>query len=333
MMEAQILAMLRGYIGLLRTEKERVGFAERRVRGLLLIAPYSVVDWLMYIRQQRPPRMTVDGTTEDGIHVRCQVGDVISMSVYLFATWEPDLSEFMRRRLRPGDTFIDVGANIGYMSALASRIVGPDGAVVAIEPEPATGAALQETVAMNDLTNIRLVTAAVSDRDGELPLFVGPSYWHGFTSTVAPPKGVKEQDPRALLQEHGSVRAGPLGSLLTREELAAARLIKIDVEGAEDRVLAGIVASVDALPADTELVVEMLPTWWGDQHQQLRPIDVLQPFLERGFHVYLLPADYSPRRRLWPRDVGMAQRVRDLSVLERRERLDVVLSRSDVDAL
>ena len=113
--------------------------------------------------------------------------------------------------------------------------------------------------------------------------------------------------------------------------MATTRLIKIDVEGAEDRVLAGMLASVDALPADAEILVEVMATWWSDP--LLRPIDVLRPFLERGFHVYLLPANYWPWRYLWPRDVGAPQRLRDLAVLERRGRLDLVLSRSDADAL
>ena len=265
--------------------------------------------------------LTIDGTTEAGIRFRCRLPDTVQMYVYLFGTWEPDLAAFLRRRLRPGDTFVDVGANVGCVSALASRLVGPRGAVVAIEPSPPVIAALQETLTRNDLTNVRMVAAAVSDRDHELPLFA-PRYNSGRTSTLA----------RSGLREEGRVRAAPLGSLVTREELATARLIKIDVEGAEDRVLAGMVACVDALAADAELVVELSPTWWSDP--QLRPIDVLHPFLERGFHVYLLPNDYSVWRYLWPRDVGAPQRLRDFAVLERRvARLDVVLSRSDADAL
>lgn len=317
-----ILALWRGYVRFLRTDKERVGAAERWVRARLLMVPYNLVTWLLGIRAALWGPLTVDGTTEDGIHLRCRLPDFIPIYVYLFGTWEPDLAAFLRRRLRPGDTFIDVGANIGCVSALASRLVGPHGIVVAIEPYPVMIAALQETVAMNDLTNIRLVASAVSDRDQELALFAGPSYSTGLTATVA----------HSGLREQGRVRAAPLGSLVSREELATTRLVKIDVEGAEDRVLAGMLACLDALATDTELVVELSPTWWSDP--QLRPIDVLRPFLKKGFHVYLLPNNYSPRRYLWPRDVGAPQRLRNLAILERRvERLDAVLSRTDADAL
>jgi FkbM family methyltransferase len=325
--EERIVAQWREYARFLRTDKERVGVAERWVRALLLIVPYLVVDTLLLIRAAVRRPLTIDCTTEDGLHLRCRLPEVIQKYVYLFGTWEPDLVAFMRRRLQPGDTFIDVGASFGYLSARGSTLVGPHGAVVAIEPDPFMSAALQETVAMNDLTNIRLVAAAVSDRDGELPLFGGPSYIGGGSTTVA--------NSRPALRERGQVRAAPLGSLVTSEELANTRLIKIDVDGAEDRVLAGILASVDTLAADAELVVELVPKWFSDP--QLRPIDVLRPFLERGFHVYLLPPgkwNYMPWRYLWPRDVGAPQRLRDSAVLGRRRgQLDVVLSRRDADAL
>ena len=322
MIEARIVALWRGYVRFLRTDKEHVGIAERWVRALLLIVPLYVMVLPLLIRAALWRPLTIVGTTEDGIHFRCRLPDIVQTYVYLFGTWEPDLTAFLRRRLRPGDTFIDVGANVGYMSALASRLVGPRGVVVSIEPAPIASAALHETVAMNDLTNIRLVAAAVSDRDDEFPLFVGPSYSSTFTTIVASRRG---------LRENGRVRAAALGSLVTREELATTRLIKIDVEGAEDRVLAGMLASVDALAADAELVVEVMPTWWSDP--QLRPIDVLRPFLERGFHVYLLPNDYSPWRYLWPRDVGAPQRFRDFAMLGRRGKRDIVLSRIDADVL
>ncbi|OBF89126.1 hypothetical protein A5790_20920 [Mycobacterium sp. 852002-51152_SCH6134967] len=243
------------------------------------------------------------------------------MYLYLFGTWEPDIAAFMRRRLQPGDTFIDVGANIGCLSALAAKLVGPGGTVVAIEPSPRAIAALRETVSTNALANVRVVTAAVSDHDDEIPLFAGPSYNTGLTSTVAH-KGFPEE---------GRVRAAPLDALVGREELATAILIKIDVEGGEDRVLAGISASVDELASDAELMVELSPIWWSDQ--TLTPDDVLRPFVDRGFNVYLMPNDYRPWRYLWPRDVDRPKRVHDLTVLGRKSHFDIVLSRRDTDAL
>jgi FkbM family methyltransferase len=317
-----IVALWRRYVRLLRTDKQRVGVAGRWLRALLLLAPSVPVFVLLRVRAAVGRPLTVDGTTEDGIRFRCRLPDAIPTCLYLFGTWEPDLVAFLRRRLQPGDTFVDVGANIGYLSVVASRLVGPRGSVVAIEPARAMIAELQETLGRNDLTNVRAVAAAVSDHDHELTLFAGPSRNSGMTTTVA----------LSGHHEQARVRAAPLGALVTPDELATARLIKIDVEGAEDRVLAGMLASVDALAADAELVVELSPNWWSDP--LLRPIDVLRPFLDRGFHVYELPNDYAVSRYLWPNNVGAPQRLRDFAVLKHRvERLDLVLSRTDADAL
>jgi FkbM family methyltransferase len=323
MIEATIVGLWRDCVRLLRTEKERVGVVERWLRACALTVPFLAAVLPLWVRAAVRGPLTLDGTTEDGVRFRCRLPDLISTYLYLFGTWEPDLAAFVRRRLRPGDTFVDVGANIGCLTALASRLVGPRGAVVAIEPSPAIIDALQETVSRNDLANVRIVAAAVSDRDHELPLFAGPSSNVGKTSTVA---------HRGSVREQGWVRAAPLGSLVDHEQLVAARLIKIDVEGAEDRALAGMVASLEALAADAELLVELSPRWWADPG--LRPVDVLRPFLDRGFHVYQLPNSYRAWRYLWPRDVEAPRRLRDLAILDRRvARLDLVLSRSDADVL
>jgi FkbM family methyltransferase len=247
---------------------------ERFVRALLVAVPYVVGVAPLYLRAGIGKQVVVDGTSQEGIKIRCHLPDIIQMYIYVFGTWEPDLAAYMSRRLRPGDTFLDIGANIGYQSAVASKLVGPSGTVIAFEPAPSTIAALEKTIATNELTNVRLVAAAVSDQEGELPLFVGPSFGTGLTSTVAHNK---------ILKEERRVRAAPLGSLVSPDDLRKARLIKIDVEGAEDKVLAGILKSIDDLADDVEIEVELTPKWWSDS--DLRPIDVLRPFIDRGFHV------------------------------------------------
>ena len=126
MIVALILPLWRRYMGFLRTEKEHVGVFERWMRALLLVVPFFAVTGPLWIRAALWGPVTANGTTGDGLRFRCRLPDLIPMYIYLFGTWEPDLAEFLRRRLRPGDTFVDVGANIGFVTALASRIVEPE---------------------------------------------------------------------------------------------------------------------------------------------------------------------------------------------------------------
>lgn len=321
MIGAVIVPLCRRCLRALVTRKAEVGRAERLLRALLLLPPFGLALVLLRLRLALRGPLVQDGETDDGVRLRCRLPDLIQMYVHFFGVWEPDLTAFLRRRLVPGRGFVDVGANVGCMTALAARRVG-DGGVVAVEPSPPVLEELRETLRRSGLTNVRLVAAAASDTRGELVLYAGPDHNVGLTATTAH-RGLKPV---------GAVPAAPLGELVTHAELAAARLVKIDVEGAEDRVLRGLLPVLDDLAPDAELIVELSPTWWNDAAQ--RPIDVLQPFLDRGFHVYLLPNDYWPWRYLWPNDVEPPRRLRDLTRLEARvPRLDVVLSRVDAEVL
>jgi len=305
----------------LSTRSPRTTAIGRVLRAIALLPVFGPILVVLRIRLAIAGPLVLDGDL-DGLRIRCRLPDLIQMYVWLFGVWEPDLAAFLRSRLRPGDVFVDVGANVGTMVLLASRAVGASGGVVAIEASPAVAADLRRTLDDNALTNVNLVTAAVSDAPGELTLFPGPRHNIGLTATVQ----------HRGLQPAGKVRAAPLRDLVPAGELARARLVKIDVEGGEVAVLAGLVPDLARLPAATEFVIELSPTWWTDA--SLRPIDVLQPFLDAGFHVYLLPNSYWPWRYLWPNDVGRPRRLADRSLLERRmPRLDVVLSRIDAPEL
>ena len=84
----------------------------------------------------RPPEFTA--RTIHGARLRGDQRWIMPRCIYWFGVWEPLLSAWVESRLRPGDVFVDVGANMGYTSLLAARAVGPGGAVVAFEPAPAT---------------------------------------------------------------------------------------------------------------------------------------------------------------------------------------------------
>jgi FkbM family methyltransferase len=132
--------------------------------------------------------------------------------------WQGDLASVSQamKDLPHGSTFIDVGANVGFISC-ALAALRPDLRIIAIEPVPHNVEALRVNVAANSLTNIDVIHAGVSDKPGELR----------FTS-----KG-----PWSSVAADGEVRVDctTLDHFLTYDISG----IKIDVEGWEANVLAG----------------------------------------------------------------------------------------------
>jgi len=93
-------------------------------------------------------------TTRFGTILAGNTLDHVQRSVFYFGEWEPNVSRYVADRLRPGDVFVDVGADIGYYSLLASTIVGPSGKVVAIEASPKVHGLLVDNLRRNGVDNV-----------------------------------------------------------------------------------------------------------------------------------------------------------------------------------
>ena len=91
-----------------------------------------------------------------GAKFRCNLDDMIPRMIFYFGFWEPNNSALIGSILKPGDVFVDVGANIGYYTLLGSSLIGAQGRVVSIEPSPAIFAQLQENTSANGAANARL---------------------------------------------------------------------------------------------------------------------------------------------------------------------------------
>jgi FkbM family methyltransferase len=153
---------------------------------------------------------------------------------FLWGEYEPLTTYAFRHILKEGDVAVDVGAHWGYFTLLAAKLCGPSGKVFAFEPHPRNLALLMRNIHANGLTNVAAIQKAVSDKCAVERLFTSH-----FTAghSLIPPAGQGPpplDSPRALqtptvsLDSFFAGRAGPL------------RLVKIDVEGAERLVLAGM---------------------------------------------------------------------------------------------
>lgn len=316
-----ILGPLVWWVRLWRTQRQRVSAAEKVLRALLMLPAFTAIVLLLRLRLRFRGPLTVNVTTQAGDQFRCHPPDLIQMYLWIFGIWEPDLTHFIRDRLKPGDAFIDVGANIGYFSIIAAACVGEHGKVAAIEASPLVFDALNESIATNGgPRNIRAINKAAAAQPGTLTIYSGPQHNIGLTTTVA----------RRGMTGSSTIDALPLDNLLTPDEVHQARLIKIDVEGGEVDVLAGMGRVIREAPPHVELLVELSPMWWRDQ--SARPIDVLRPLLDAGFHVYEMDNNYWPWRYLWPNCVRRPWRSQR-NVARRVKRLDLVLSRRDGPSL
>jgi FkbM family methyltransferase len=150
------------------------------------------------------------------------------------ATKEPETVDWILENFRAGDTLFDIGANIGIYSILAAAW-NPKGTVVAVEPMPANFARLCQNAVVNELQNLRPYCVAAADRTG-LGTFNFASLWEGSSMHSIGTSGATEQFGETVVFRSGI-------GLVTMDDLAdlagAPSLIKIDVDGGEDDVLAG----------------------------------------------------------------------------------------------
>lgn len=96
--------------------------------------PKNAIRWLDNDLLRNP--VTTAVSARFGGRFTVTTSDIVQRYLYTFGAWEPHLSAWIACRLTPGDTFVDVGANIGYYTMLTSHLVGPTRHVAAIEPVP-----------------------------------------------------------------------------------------------------------------------------------------------------------------------------------------------------
>jgi FkbM family methyltransferase len=223
-----------------------------------------------------------------GAQMAVSTQDLIQRYIYHYGVWEPSFTRWLSERLRAGDTFVDVGANVGYFTLLGSQRVGASGRVVALEPSPTTFAALQANVARNGASNVRLLQLAASDREGELSLSSGPESNSGMASTHA-----------ATADGGARVRARPLTECLSDQELSTTRAIKIDVEGAEWDALMGLEPALPKLPRGCSIIVEVSPERLRARGHSAQALFELMS--KHGFSALELSNDYDPEAYFAPR--------------------------------
>jgi FkbM family methyltransferase len=141
--------------------------------------------------------------------------------------YEPRTTAVLGECLEPGNVFIDLGANEGYFSVIGSKLVGSEGKVVAIEPQSRLQSVLHANLALNDCSNVHVVSAVLSSKTKQMQLHLGSPLNTGGSSLYRPTRYPLRKE---------TVQSITLGELLSRISVVKCDLMKVDIEGGEYEV-------------------------------------------------------------------------------------------------
>jgi FkbM family methyltransferase len=221
-----------------------------------------------------------------------------SHSAFILGNHEPEVQELLESVLRPGMTYYDAGANVGFFAVIAARLVGPSGHVVCFEPLPENARQIEYNARLNGFTNVAVRCEALggSNRTDVFNTSAEPTW--GMLSTVGKPP---EQ-----ASGHIPVEVRTLDSVCAAGGLPRPDLIQIDIEGAEAEALQGARATLTA--SRPILVIEL--------HQTNQAVTaILEPL---GYNCAVLGSSLPVRDVTWDANiVAVPQERHDLIELAR----------------
>ena len=163
----------------------------------------------------------------DGYRIWLNVSESRQMVKRAVGRYEPEKFAAIRSVLKPGACFLDIGGNKGDFALFAAALAGPGGKVICFEPHPENAEWIRKSVAENRFENLRVEELALSDHEGEATLNIGGK------------SGQHSLETRKHDRGSVTVRTMGLDRYLEAEGIDRVDAIKIDVEGAEDLVVAG----------------------------------------------------------------------------------------------
>ncbi len=197
----------------------------------------------------------------------------------------------MKALLSEGATFVDVGANFGTFSLLASRIVGKSGKVIAIEPQERLASLIEESVGLSGATNIEVHRVAIGSTNGERELLIPEDdsgragFFAGFSGRN---KHVSQRVPVTTLDYLlGDLPAG------------APYMIKIDVEGSEIDVLDGGATFIEA--NKPPIVIEI--NRWSAEAAGRNPKEIIDRLVSLGYSSFATTESFP--NKIEPRGIAL----------------------------
>ena len=174
-------------------------------------------------------------TSKLGDDFDVDLASFLEWQLWAFGSYEEHFAELFRCLVGPGDRCIDVGANVGVHTIRLAKLVGAQGEVIGIEPNEEAALRAVSNLALNRVTNARVMHAAATDQaDGYVELYLpGGGDTNRARASLLPHEYLTGSVAKVAAVSIDDISAGPV------------HLIKIDVEGYEGAVVSGAAATID----------------------------------------------------------------------------------------
>lgn len=234
-----------------------------------------------------------------GIRWQLDLREGIDLAIYLFGYFEYETVRAYRRLLKPGDTVLDIGANIGAHTMHLARCVSPTGKVIAFEPTAYAYNKLRRNVSLNPplagLIQAEQIMLMSSEETQAKPRLYSSWQIHGAVAGTHPKHGGR-------LMDTTGARNTTLDRFIAEHKPGVISLIKMDVDGHECQVLRG---AHELLRRDKPiLLMEIMPYGLDEAGASLD--ELLEILSAHGYRLYeldgltALPIDNSIRQKIPP---------------------------------
>lgn len=196
---------------------------------------------------------------------------VVSPYIKKNKKWSEYETNIIKKNLQPGQTFLDVGANIGYFSLLASQIVGEKGKVFSFEPEPRNVGFLTKNIELNNFTQTVVIPQAVGEKPGQLTFYLEEE-------NKGDHRSFDSGDGRRTIQV-------PMTSIdaFFKQNTSPLHYMKVDVQGFEIQVLKGMKETLKKNP-ECLLMFEYWP--YGLEKAGDKPEELFEQLHKQGYQLF-----------------------------------------------
>jgi FkbM family methyltransferase len=237
--------------------------------GCGTLANHRLIRWIA-----GPGVDLASGKVFGGLRVAAPLEDYVGRAVFYSGELDRKITWVCSRVVRPGDTVLDIGANLGLVTFVLSSLVGTRGRVHSFEPIPEMQSLIERALAWNHTENVQLHRMALGAETGQLPLSI-PRGHAGSASFVA----ARHHPESDVIY----VPVRTLSDVMARHEQRPVRLVKIDVEGFEPEVLAGAREFFENSPPD--IILFELNDFDGDARES----PTVRWLAERGYGFFSIP--------------------------------------------